>query len=141
MIRRLSSAVPALLVCATLLAGCGSSSSSSGNTPTTSGSTATSASSSSTAATSPAKVPASAAAIAKCKQGANVLPTLPQATKSKLEAICEKAASGDRNAVRTAAREACEEIVKASPLPAGAIRDRALSKCKQAGATVAGAGG
>jgi hypothetical protein len=70
--------------------------------------------------------------VARCKHGANVLPTLSQATKSRLEAICEKAASGDADAARTAAREGCEEIVKASPLPAGTARDRALAGCKDA---------
>jgi hypothetical protein len=151
MIRRLSPALPALLACTALLAGCGSSGSSSGSTAATSGSSSGSGStaatpgstgSSSTATTGTTKAPASAAAaIEQCKKGANVLPTLPQATKRKLEAICEKAASGDKNAVRAAAREACEEIIKASPLPPGALRDRALSKCKQAGAKAAAEGG
>jgi hypothetical protein len=126
MIRKLSPALLAMLVCAALLAGCGSSSSSSSNTAKTSGSTG----SSSTATTGATK--GSAAAVERCKHGVNVLPTLPQATKNRLESICEKAASGDAAAARTAAREGCEEIVKASPLPAGAARDRALAGCKSA---------
>lgn len=130
MIRKLSPALLTALAAAALLAGCGSSSSSSGSnsTATTSGST----SPSSTAKTGSAKLPAGASAVANCKRGVRVVPTLSQSTKSRLEAICEKAASGDAQASRTAAREACEEIVKASPLPAGSARDRALSGCKSA---------
>jgi hypothetical protein len=133
MIRRLSPAALALLAIGALLAGCGSSggsASSSSSTAVTSGSTG----SSSTATTPAAKSPTVAAAVARCKQGVKVLPTLPAATKSRLKSICDKAASGDPKAVRTASREACEEIVKASPLPAGAARDHALSGCKSAGA-------
>jgi hypothetical protein len=130
MIRRLSPAALALLAAGALLAGCGSSSGSSSSSGATSGST-----SSSSASTTPAaKSPTIAAAVQRCKQGVKALPTLPQATKSRLESICDKAASGDPKAVRTASREACEEIVKASPLPAGAARDHALSGCKSAGA-------
>lgn len=126
MIRKLSPALLVVLACTALLAGCGSSGSSSSSTAKTAGST----SSSSTATNGAAKV--SAAAVEKCKHGVSVLPTLSQATKSRLEAICDKAASGDAAAARSAAREACEEIVKASPLPAGAARDHALSGCKSA---------
>jgi len=123
MIRKLSPALLALLVCAALLAGCGSSGSSSSST-STAGST------SSSATTGAAKV--SAAAVEKCKSEVKVLPTLSQKTKSRLESICEKAASGDETSARTAAREGCEEIVKASPLPAGTARDHALAGCKPA---------
>jgi hypothetical protein len=61
------------------------------------------------------------------------LPHLKQSTKERLETICEKAASGDVNARRKAAEEACRELVNASPLPAGEARDRALAACKNAG--------
>jgi hypothetical protein len=62
----------------------------------------------------------------------SVLPTLSQATKRRLDAICEKAASGDAASVRAAAREGCEEIVRAAPLPEGTAKQRALSACKSA---------
>lgn len=123
MIRKLSPAL-VVLACAALLAGCGSSSSSSSSTAKTAGST------SPPVTTGTSKVPA--ATVEKCKRGVNALPTLSQKTKGRLESICEKAASGDAAAARTAAREGCEEIVKASPLPAGAARDRALAGCKSA---------
>jgi ABC-type glycerol-3-phosphate transport system substrate-binding protein len=123
MISRHSPALLTALACGALLAGCGSSSSSSSTTGTA-GST------NSPATTGAAKV--SAAAVEKCKSEVKVLPTLPQKTKSRLESICAKAASGDETAARTAAREGCEEIVKASPLPAGTARDHALAGCKSA---------
>jgi hypothetical protein len=122
MIRKLCAVQPVVLAAAALLVGCGSSSS----TAKTGGST----SSTSTPTTAAGNL--SARDVKRCKHGVSVLPALSQATKSRLEAICEKAASGDRAAARTAAREACEEIIKASPLPAGRARDRALAGCKDA---------
>ncbi len=56
-----------------------------------------------------------------------------QSTREKLEAICEKAASGDVNAKREAAEEACQELVNGSSLPAGKAKNRALAACKNAG--------
>jgi hypothetical protein len=135
LIRKLFPSALVLLAITALIAGCGSSgssgsssSSSSGSSAATSGSTA----SSSTATTGAAKAPGVAAAVAQCKHGVNVLPTLSATTKHRLESICDKAASGDAKAAREASREACEEIVKASPLPAGAARDHALEGCKAA---------
>ena len=122
MIRRLSSGLLVALVGVALLAGCGSSSSSSSSSGSTSSSTTTGA----------ASTPAVAAAVEKCKQGVSKLPTLSQSTKSRLESICDKAASGDENAARTAAREACEEIVKSSPLPDGVGRTKRIEGCKDA---------
>jgi predicted lipid-binding transport protein (Tim44 family) len=140
MIRRLSPTALALLGTIALLAGCGSSSSSSSSSNSSStaatgastGSTNSGASTSTGTSTAPANSSAKSAAVAQCKHGVGVLPTLSQATKSRLEAICEKAAGGDAKAAGEAAREACEEIVKASPLPAGSARDHALSGCKGA---------
>jgi hypothetical protein len=142
------------LTAAVLLAGCGSSSSSSSSsgssaattstssTATTSapsapataqtGSTATTATSPTPTSTSP-KSPGGAAAVASCRHGVQSLPHLKQSIKEKLEEICQKAASGDVNAKRKAAQEACRELVNASPLPAGEARDRALAACKNAG--------
>jgi hypothetical protein len=129
MISKHSPALLTALACVALLAGCGSSSSSSSSTAKTLGATPTSPSS--TPTTGPKNL--SAASIERCKHGLNVLPNLPQKTKSRLESICEKAASGDAAAARAATREGCEEIIRASPLPAGAARDRALAGCKSAG--------
>jgi hypothetical protein len=53
------------------------------------------------------------------------------ASKADLEALCDKAASGDLEAVRKAAREICHKIVKRN-VPAGSSRDQALQACDQA---------
>lgn len=129
MIRKLFPSALVLLAATALIAGCGSSGgSSSSSSAATSGSTG----SSSTDTTGSAKAAGVSAAITQCKHGVNALPTLSATTKHRLESICDKAASGDAKAARTASREACEEIVKASPLPAGTARDHALEGCKAA---------
>jgi hypothetical protein len=116
-----------------LLAGCGSSSSSStsGSTPSTTA-TANSTSSSTASTTGSTTSPATAAAVESCRRGAKAIPTLSSSTRVKIETICDKAASGDPAAVRTAAREVCEEIVKASPLPEGSAKQHAIAGCKSA---------
>jgi ABC-type Fe3+-hydroxamate transport system substrate-binding protein len=148
MVRRLHASLLPALVVAVLLAGCGSSSSSSSSSgssaataPTSSaaqtGSTATTPTSTTPTSTTPTstspKLPRGAAAVASCRHGVQSLPHLKQSIKEKLEEICQKAASGDVNAKRKAAQEACRELVNASPLPAGEARDRALAACKNAG--------
>jgi uncharacterized protein YceK len=120
--RTLSTWLLISLAATALLAGCGSSGSSSTGTSQ----------SSSTATTGAAKTPAVAAAVASCKRGVEAIPTLPSATRTKIEAICEKAASGDRDATRKAAREVCEEIVKASPIPDGSAKQHAIDGCQAA---------
>lgn len=138
MIRKLSSAPLVALACAALCAGCGSSSSSSSSTAATGASTSSTSSTAPGAATTPSSTTTtgggklSPAAVQRCKSGVNVLPTLPQKTKRKLETICDKAASGNPAVIGAAAREGCEEIVRASPVPPGAARDRALAGCKSA---------
>lgn len=146
MVRRLHASLLPALAAAVLLAGCGSSSSSSSSsgssaatpsTPSTSstgqtGSTATTTTSPTPTSTSSTS-PGGAAAVASCRHGVQSLPHLKQSIKEKLEEICRKAASGDVNAKRKAAQEACRELVNASPLPAGEARDRALAACKNAG--------
>ena len=119
------------LAAGVLLAGCGSSSSSStsGSTPTA---TTSSTTPSTTSATGTIKSPATATAVESCKRGAKAIPTLSSSTRSKIEAICEKAGTGDVAATRTAAREVCEAIVKASPLPEGSAKQHAIARCKAA---------
>jgi hypothetical protein len=126
MIRRLFPSALVLLAATALVVGCGSSSGSSTTRSVSTGS-------SSNATTGSAKAAGVSGAVAQCKRGVKVLPTLSAATKHRLESICEKAAGGDAKAVDAASREACEEIVKASPLPPGAARDHALAGCKSAG--------
>jgi hypothetical protein len=145
MARRLHASLLPALAAVVLLAGCGSSSSSSsssGSSAATSSTPSTSQTGSSSTATTPTsstptstslKLPGGAAAVASCRHGVQSLPHLKQSIKEKLEEICQKAASGDVNAKRKAAEEACRELVNASPLPAGEARDRALAACKNAG--------
>jgi hypothetical protein len=121
----------AALIAAALLAGCGSSSS---TTSSAAPATSTPASSSTPAATStPITGSAGAAAVAACKQAIQAQTTLPAGAKGKLEAVCAKAASGDQTAVRKAAEEVCEEVVKNSAVPAGVAKEQALAACKGKG--------
>jgi hypothetical protein len=75
--------------------------------------------------------PAVQAAVAACKQGIQSQPTLPAGAKTKLEAVCEKAAKGDTNAVKQAAQEVCEEVINNSAVPAGSAKEQALAACKK----------
>lgn len=127
MIRTLSTWLLVALLGGALLAGCGSSSSSSS---TTSGSTSAAPATSSTATTTSTSLPAVASAVAACKHTVQITPTLPSATKSKLEGVCDKAASGDVVAARKAAQEVCTEIINTSPLPEGPAKEHALAACK-----------
>lgn len=68
--------------------------------------------------------------MAQCKQEIQSQSTLPASAKTKLEGVCEKAAKGDSEAVKKAAREVCEEVIKNSPVPAGAAQEQALAACR-----------
>jgi hypothetical protein len=135
MIRKLFPALIVLLATAALLAGCGSSGSSgsagsAGSTASTSASTA----SSPIKTTVPLKIPRAPANVADCKKGVKrLLPKLSATAKRKLEEVCEKSTSGDVQAKRAAAREACEAIVRSSKLPEGSAKQQALAGCKNAG--------
>jgi hypothetical protein len=134
MMRTLSTSLLIPLAGVALLTGCGSSSSSSssstsGSTASSSAATSSSPATSSTATTGAAKSPAVDTAVESCKRGAKEIPTLSSATRTKIEAICDKAASGNVDATRKAAREVCEEIVKASPLPEGSAKQHAIAGC------------
>jgi hypothetical protein len=108
------------LAAAVLLTGCGGGSSSSSSTTAAPGS----------ASTQSTSGPASASAIAACKQAIKAQATLPAGAKGKLEGVCAKAASGDQAAVRKAAQEVCEEVIDKSAIPAGVARQNALKACK-----------
>jgi len=80
----------------------------------------------------PADVPeAIQQAVASCKQSVQAAATLAEDVKADLEALCEKAASGDEKAVREASRDVCRKIVEAN-VPEGASRDQALASCDAA---------
>jgi hypothetical protein len=132
MIRTRSPLFVVVLLCGAFVAGCGSSSSS-----TTSSSTSVAApATSSTAATSPTTTPSGAATaagiaqyVAVCKSIIQREPTLSASVKAKVEGICNKAASGDLEGARKAAKEVCVEVIDASPIPAAA-KAQALTACK-----------
>jgi hypothetical protein len=121
-----------------LIAGCGSSSSTTSSSQSTSspaaaGSAPTSTPTSPSGATTPGAgvaVPNVGAAVAACKRTIHSQSTLTAGAKSKLEAVCGKAAKGDTAAVHKAAQEVCEEVIRTSAVPAGSAREHALAACK-----------
>jgi hypothetical protein len=124
------------------IAGCGSSSSStssqSGSTAATGGTTSSTPPSTGTTSSTTSTIPnpassaAVADAVAECKSVIKEAPTLGASTKAKVEAICNKAADGDLAGARAAEKEVCEEVINASPIPAGAVKEHALAACKAA---------
>ena len=113
-----------LLACAALAAGCGSSSSSSTTTATTA----------TTASTSAPASGANAAAVGQyvqeCKSIVEREPSLSASVKQKVEGICNKAADGDVEGARKAAREVCVEIINASPIPSASLKKQAVEACE-----------
>jgi hypothetical protein len=131
---RLLLVVVGLLVAGVLVAGCGgddnkSSNSTSASTP----STDTGGSGGDTGGGS-ANNPQVKQAVAACKQQIAAQPGIDASVKADLTKICEKAASGDEQAVRDATKQVCTKLVEAN-VPSGPARDQALQACNQAGAT------
>ena len=73
-------------------------------------------------------------AVEACKQQIEAQPGISDSVKSDLSDVCEKAASGDEQAVRDATKQVCTKLVEAN-VPSGAARDQALTACDQAGQT------
>jgi hypothetical protein len=73
-------------------------------------------------------------AVEACKQQIAAQPGIDASVKADLTKICEKAATGDEQAVRDATKQVCTKLVEAN-VPSGAARDQALQACDQAGAT------
>lgn len=73
-------------------------------------------------------------AVEACKQQIEAQPGISADVKSDLSEICEKAASGDEQAVRDATKEVCTKLVEEN-VPEGPAREQALASCDQAGAT------
>ena len=67
------------------------------------------------------------AAVTACRATINAAPA---SVRPKIEKICNKAASGDLEGARKAAKEVCVETINASPLPSGAAKEQALAACK-----------
>jgi hypothetical protein len=120
----------AVLACAALLAGCGSSNSS--KSSSTGGSTPAgqtgSTSSGAPGLTTPSQIKA---ATEECKRIIQSQAKLPASAKEKLEGACAKAAKGDTAAVKQAAREVCEEVINKSQVPAGSAKQAALAACRK----------
>jgi hypothetical protein len=73
-------------------------------------------------------------AVEACKQQIEAQPGISADVKSDLSEICEKAASGDEQAVRDATKEVCTKLVEEN-VPEGPAREQALASCDQAGQT------
>jgi len=140
MLARRSQLLTGVLLCAALISGCGSSggSTTGGSTASTPAATASTASTttSSSAAPPTSAIPSGpisaaqlAAAVAECKSVIERAPTLSAGLKAKVEAICNKAASGNIAAARAAAREVCVEVINSTPIPT-AQKTQALAACK-----------
>jgi hypothetical protein len=122
------------LVAGVLVAGCGGddnkSDSSSASTPATDTSTADTGGSSGGGSANPQVKQA----VEACKQQIAAQPGIDASVKADLTKICEKAASGDEQAVRDATKQVCTKLVEAN-VPSGSARDQALAACNQAGGT------
>ena len=131
------------LLAGALLAGCGSSGSNSTSTSTPASTTTASASTvstsatqttSTTASTPSSSVPSSAAgvaeAVAACKSIVQREPTLSSSVKSKVEGICNKAANGDLEGAKAAAKEVCKEVINAAPIPSSA-KAQGIAACER----------
>jgi hypothetical protein len=125
-IRRPARWLAAPLLLGALLAGCGGSGTTAGQSTS-----APSSSSSATSSTPPsgASSAAAAQAVETCKREIQAATTLPASSKSKLEAVCARAAEGSTTAVKKAVREVCEEAINKAPLPAAA-KEPALAACR-----------
>jgi hypothetical protein len=67
---------------------------------------------------------------ASCKKAVTSYPQISEDTKSDLEDLCQKAASGDADQAREAAREVCQTVVD-DVYPSGVPgKDKALSACE-----------
>src|SRR5205085_6583220 len=64
-----------------------------------------------------------------CKSTIDANSQLSRSEKNDLKDVCDKAASGDADAVRKAARNVCVKIVK-DTVPSGAAQTQAVSLCK-----------
>jgi len=104
-----------LLACALLAAGCGGGGGSKSSGGGSSGSSTSS---------------AVKQGVQTCKDSVDRANGLSASVKKDLKDICDKAGSGDADAVRKATQDVCVKIVEQNT-PAGAARDQAVSACKQ----------
>ncbi len=91
------------------------------------GATSPSASLKAAEAANPAIARQIAQAVASCKTSINSQPSLSATNKAKLDAICDKAGSGDTTGVQKATADVCQQIVR-DTVPASA-QTQALAAC------------
>ena len=128
MFTRPSTCLAIALAGAALLAGCGGGSGK-GTTATTSSTPTTG--STSTGATSPTNSAAiKQLVVTTCQREVQSQLSLTTAAKTKLEAICNKAATGNAAEVRKVSQEVCLEILKSAKNLSGADREKAIAACK-----------
>lgn len=120
----------AALICAAVLSGCGSSSRSSSSGASSSSAAPPSSKTSSAAAPSTGGTSIKEA-IAECKRVIQSQSKLPASAKTKLEGACSEAAKGNTQAVKSAAREVCEEVIEKAALGNSAAKEEALKACKK----------
>jgi len=119
---RLSLAITAS-ICAAALAGCGSAAKST--------STTTPGAHTSSAPAQTSGSPAVKATVAECKHIIQSQSKLPASAKRKLEGACSQAAKGNSQAVKSVAREVCEEVIGKSGVPSGVAKEEALRACRK----------
>ncbi len=68
-------------------------------------------------------------AVKQCKQSVNSAPQLKDDTKKKLEDICEKAGSGDRDGLKEASKEVCLAIIEDTGI-SGPAAETAKKQCE-----------
>lgn len=130
MLQRLGPLALALVFAALFAAGCGSDNKS-GSTSNSSTPAATTTDTSNSGG-SVANNPQVKAAVAQCKSSIAANPAVKDNIKADLQAICDKAASGNPADVKSAIKEVCTKIVESS-VPAGSAQDQAKAACDQAG--------
>ena len=126
MFKRASTCLAAALAGAALLVGCGGSSSkgtTTSSTPTT-GSTSTGGTSSTNSAAIKQLV------VTTCQRNVASQLSLTTAAKTKLEAICNKAATGNAAEGRKVSQEVCVGILQSSAGLSTAEREKAIAACK-----------
>jgi hypothetical protein len=137
MINRLGSLAAVCALAGVLATGCGAktvtvttgSTTPTTTTPTTATTPPTGTTGTSTTPTTPGQLRALVAQeVAACKTTVNSQGTLSASAKSQLDAVCDKAGTGDVAAVQKAASQVCQEIIK-DQVPAGAARTQALASC------------
>ena len=137
MIRKLGPLAVALMLAALFAVGCGDDdkSSDTGSTSVAVSTDSTSTDSTSTdsgGGTDVSDNPQVQAAVESCKQSIDSNPAVKDDIKEDLKAICDKAASGDPEDVKSAIKEVCVKIVESS-VPSGSAQDQAKAACDQAG--------